>query len=293
MKKESYTVHEHIVPVCYLKFFANPENDKVHRYDKQHHDIKYKSPKTIGYEDDFYEIYKDSKGKREYCSRNTIEDVLGKIEHKFRETFYDIVKAEDISNMQEEEKEILSDYISVQFARTKKQHLIMSDLLEFFMEDINKLSEHGKKLILQNALFAGKSDTDVENYASLRDLIYNWLTNNSKFIFIQNSTNILFYTCDNPVLIFDESDNLSIDALYIPLSPTFALWVMDKEISTQYKDVDIQHIEKDGVLFFNELICNNADRYIISRKFTDADKNFLKQCGYELKKIGKDDEKHN
>ena len=104
MKKESYTVHEHIVPVCYLKFFANPENDKVHRYDKQHHDIKYKSPKSIGYEDDFYEIYKDSKGKREYCSRNTIEDVLGKIEHKFRETFYDIVKAEDISNMQEEKK---------------------------------------------------------------------------------------------------------------------------------------------------------------------------------------------
>ena len=57
MGKENYTVHEHIVPVCYLKFFANPQKNKVHRYDKQYHDIKYKSPKTIGYEDDFYEKY--------------------------------------------------------------------------------------------------------------------------------------------------------------------------------------------------------------------------------------------
>ena len=152
-----------------------------------------------------------------------VEDILGRIEHKFRETFYDIIKTEDIGDIGDTEKEVLCDYISVQFARTKKQHLIMLNLLESFIEDISKISEQGKKLLLQNILFAG-NNTDVKESVSLRDLIYNWLMNNSKFIFIQNDTDTLFYTCDNPVLIFDESDNLSIDALYTPLRQTFAFW---------------------------------------------------------------------
>lgn len=284
-KKSQFTVHEHIVPECYLELFLNSKNQKVHRYHKQNGDIKFVSTSGVAYEDDFYEIYTVNDGKKEYVQRNVLEDALGEMENRFIQSWSEIIYSKNMNKISDKEMQILCDFVSIQFARTKRQYFIMRDVLETLIPNINSFSCASQKLAIQNTLFAYKKDKTIKDDVSLRDMVYEWLINYGCFIFLENNKPHQFYTCDNPVLIFNETDNLILEALYIPLSPSFALWVVDKRQFPYLYKINKNYINEDGIQFFNKLICDNADKYIIANEFSEEDISFLKLNGYNVTHI--------
>lgn len=287
MGDKKYTVHQHTVPVFYLKFFSNPSNKMIQRYHKINMDIKSVSPRSVSYEDDFYEIYKirNTDGKKIYLHRNIIENVLGNIENKFEKEFFDIINTENCNTIGKDKQEILCDYISTQLVRTTKQIKIMNKIFESetnneLISKYSKLSEYNKKLILFNSFF---------DY--LKNLIYKQILNQCDMFFIKNSSNILFMTSDNPVILLNDSKINTFDAIYMPLSPTFALFMCDKKYNETQSKMNKMVNDEKWIKYLNCQICENSDKYIISRNFSKNDIVFLKGIGYTIKYIKCDNNK--
>lgn len=145
-------------------------------------------------------------------------------------------------------------YMLIQHFRTPKKFLALNklNLSAFESIDVNKSS----------------FPVLLTHYLSVY-IVNMWTLNSGKLILLRNATNTKFITSDNPcVQIINNLPSGNFFELYFPITPELSLIYSYRDCYNDCSEIIISN-EKD-IIYYNELIRQNAIRYIYSFNKIDA-----------------------
>ncbi|MGB1563063.1 MAG: DUF4238 domain-containing protein [Sinimarinibacterium flocculans] len=263
----------HYVPRFYLRHFLDAE-DQLWIYDKNTDKVFKTTPDRIAAETHFYRLPESLAGGNDPLS---IEKALSHLESKASAVIARMAleaahrTATEGVALSDEERALLSEFISAQHFRT----LELRDLLLFLMEDTGIIEEGmdaQKRMALHVSVLSGSGLVE-----ELADSIYH-----SIWIFAKNSTATPFITSDHPVC-FKNADNRSwikgIEPLengrYIvfPISPTLILFCKEPGYwsGLQKFDLCISPVSLDNEMVDHE---NCGQAFMASRFLISCTNNF-------------------
>lgn len=244
-KKESNKKRQHYVPQFYLKNFSSRKTVKAkksfstHFFDKPTERTGMINIKNIAQENYFYGSKNDQK----------LEDELSKIESRCSSIYGRIINNRDITILEfARNRSLMSLFLGVQFIRTK-----------FFREAVSMHTAYIKNKLLDEFDYLGeelfsdfeemlkeeskkKFHLDFLNYSSIADFAKLFLS--KKWILLDNSTEIPFFTSDNPIVLFNPFNlghfgNLGLLSqgiqIYFPLNNELCLCLLDPKSYRNYK----------------------------------------------------------
>lgn len=270
---------QHYVPVLNLNGFTTADN-KIFVYDKVTDKVLEATVESIPFEDS---IYNNGFLNPDYIEKQYNDNSYSSIKSEivpFLTTFINKIVASDKYHISDEEKDIISAYLSLQIEKSTAFH-----------EELMKLprSSNGKHIDgkisdeqLQEMGFDfrnfdpdklfydrhAKGEKKRENFSKkIKDFIW--------FIVV-NETNIPFYTSDNPVVMKDNYANTyvlntgntskGIGIIY-PLNSKYLLAIRENGffIDNEMFENNMLHCSKeDGVRFYNALEIMNSHRHVYS-----------------------------
>lgn len=122
--------NQHYVPRMLLKNFSN-EKEQIQVFNKKNNKKFYANIKKIASEKHFYNF--DING-----TELTMENLLTSIEGDAASVIDKIIKQRSLASVSEDEKFILSAFVSVQLVRTKEFRAMFSDTVKMFADTVNK-----------------------------------------------------------------------------------------------------------------------------------------------------------
>ncbi|PWS32624.1 DUF4238 domain-containing protein [Pedobacter paludis] len=142
-------------------------------------------------------------------------------------------------------------YLFFQYVRTKK---MKKQVLEGFTS-----TEHKFWNVISHVM----ATTLCRIYSFSKDL---------NFTFLENSTDIRFLTCDQPVLnlladMVDETGSTNEIELYYPLSPTLALRISFTARAENW--IIARHIDDNEVDYLNKIVAREAHTYVFAEHKND------------------------
>jgi len=271
---------QHIIPEFYLRrFIMSPARKKIWVFDKISSRVFLTNITNAGCERNFYDIpfvlYPQLKGKK-----NPEEILFSPFDERsskmLNALFDDINSGSEISN--EKYKFGLAYFISMLILRVKRIRNSFETLsknrpeIDLINREKNK-EKYGSReheLLSRAAHFE-----DLKTPAIIIDPMANELLGRFEWNLRVNTTQKLFYTSDNPVVVNadcreDFIDNIRLDrpgrCVYIPLSPQYILVLKDRKIYAPLSPGKII-LEENGlkeVLYFNTLQVTQSSRWIYS-----------------------------
>lgn len=222
--------NQHYVPQFYLKKFSigNKGNERLWVFNKKELYLKKKKVKYTASKDFFYDFEKEYFKEGEYDLKNkqwleenygTIENktgkILKKIEEKVREkadktTNSEIIEFDIETEITIEEKLIISEFLSVQYIRTKSFREQISNTVKLLLEKTISITTPNK--LLKKALEEKQIGLEFhENFEkglhlqTILDQLKNKEIQKTIFsrvwVFQYNKTNKEYCTSDNPIII--------------------------------------------------------------------------------------------
>ena len=266
----------HYVPRFYLKHFLDAKQ-KLWVYDKDADKVFKTTPSKIAAENQFYRLPEPFVGEKGPFS---IETALSSLESMVSGIIARIIS--DVSNLavaekvavSDEERIILSRFISTQHFRT----LELRDLMLYLLEDTGLIEDHLSSEERKAIHFKLLSDSGLlEEFA---ESIYRAI-----WIFARNESSTPFITSDHPVCMKASNNRLRIKGvgpldsgsyLVFPISPTLILYC--KEFSfwsrIQEHDLCISPVKLDGDMVHHE---NCGQAFMASR--------FLISCSSDFQEV--------
>ncbi len=307
----SIVKNQHYVPQRYLRKFGNVQRKQgkdIHRFNifdkekqqiRENQNIENYASERFFYDVDFEELLKEAEAEgitidnemqelTNVVDKQHLENVFAtKVETTMYDPFENIVASHTMTPkdaytkkliIPEENKAKIAYYLSIQYLRTKE-----------YREKMIQLYEKGAKLFLKKEL-ADEVDPEFLNGVDIKlkksriNLYHNQQLLNTEFLeelsksllshiwfLAVNETDKLFYTSDNPIVLFghDEHQGLKSRGIEIifPITPRLAL-VM-RELEYFKKDLVLYNkfvpISKDYVDFCNTLQVFQSYRNVFSK----------------------------
>lgn len=224
MKNTEIAKNQHYVPQFLLKNFTVGKKPQIWVFDKQSGKKFKTNIKNIASETKFYDFsFKDTD--------LTIEPALAEVEAKAAKLIKSIVKKEGIAHLDDNDKIFLSQFLALQFTRTKEHRLRFKDMTEKMAEEIRRRGWNiedidGYKELTENDLkiHGVKSIMDSHEFAP-HFFAKSWLL-------FQTSKRHPFYISDNPITMQNMNDygfygNIGLAVkgieIYFPFSKTLTL----------------------------------------------------------------------
>jgi len=200
---ENKVKNQHTNPKVYLKNFHSrvviPENPKKRKkyflfvFDKDENSIIEKKTDKISYEKEFYNLMSE---------KQEIEIILSKSENDYSPISKKIIQDESLSNLSEDEKENLINFITFQILRSKYTREIIKEIPKKLKEEVcDKCSEN-----LREKLDNAKEPENIrktQNRIILDFENYKKYLQDKRIILIKNKTTLPFITSDNPARLWN------------------------------------------------------------------------------------------
>lgn len=312
MTSNGHAKIQHYVPQFLLKNFSKGKKSSVFVFDKQNNRQYKANTRKIVSENRFYDFKLNIK---EYEISGSIEETLSKIESDANNVLKKILDADNISVIDDIDKEKLSAFLAVQVARTKSTRInyeLVSQNLKTVLQERNCPIELLKDLDLSE----GEKDFFfdkfvIEETKNLMGVFYDKI-----WIWCKNETKILFCLGDDPVVCYNEFSTETDSMLnphgfgivgtitYLPITPTRALCLFcpvegEKIINSfneiqnllSYKSLPINHIyfshELDKYRMLYDTLTNNIPlsfqedriKHINSLEILNAEKYIISSDG--------------
>jgi hypothetical protein len=223
---------QHYVPIVYLKEFSN-STKKGHFlfvYDKENSNTFSSNIKNIGQETFFYDIDEE----------NIIERFFGRFEREFGTIIKKITSNNNLECLNDHYKKFLSEFISIQFLRTKEKKIIKKELTEKLISLIGKSSfpsfKKGEITISDDSLRKLHDQQILETFIPISKILMDEMSWKLSI----NNTKIPFWTSDNPCAVYNEltpkshKGNLGLKCkgfqLHFPLSSKLLLILINKNL---------------------------------------------------------------
>ena len=267
MQPIEYTVHEHYIPVFYLKQFS-PDQEKIFEYDVlngRNGQLNNPVPiRSICREKNLYE-FKDLSGNFAY--RNLIEKRFQLYEGEFSKVFRSIrskthyeVNYDTRCFLNKYEKAMLIFFLSTVILRNPDILRVAQETAkEFFGDQLS--GTEAKNLALLTCLPIYK-DIDVQG-RNILNSVMQWFENMSFQIGCAEKE--LLWTSDNPVILFGESCPVKPEQVFMPLSPKLVLFMKSMEKTNKECYNRLVSLENQDVEFINEHIVMHSKRWIYSK----------------------------
>jgi len=229
------------------------------------------------------QIFEESLSLIEMINSKIIKDIINNAKNTFTKNIYKDKDIDNILKIKEKYKKELSFFLAIQYLRTKEARITFEQLyigtLTKIMEKIMGIEfDNYSQITLDNnhlqifhldILFNSKY---VEEIAYLLE-DYHWQL-------LINKTKHSFYTSDSPVVYYPNIKNKNSFqgygfatfgiSIYYPISPEFALLITEKNFFNKIKKFlkykNIVLLQKENVIFYNDLIVHNSTQQIFSNK---------------------------
>lgn len=277
-------MNAHIIPRTYLKHFCNNNGDlmviakHINKNWYQNIKPKPKKPESVCYEKDYFKL----RTVKDKTKENIIEDFFCKeFESKYDFYYEKIIKLANkpIVIIPKNIANYWFRYCAYQVFRTRESIENTIQYLYSQRDDIYKnMSNDEKRDCLLFMMFIKQS----ENEQSQMEEFANILKNTHQIEICKNTSATNFITSDNPIYVhfnsvkFEYFGKLSTyeDAiLFLPISPKIMLKFSPKKLVKNKKDINF---DDDAVNFINDSIIFGAEKYIISKEFTNNNIEFIK-----------------
>jgi Protein of unknown function (DUF4238) len=280
---------QHFVPQCYLKWFAD-ENQHLFVFDKlacksfktrvadiaQKHrlyDFLQEADEAVPSTSDFDgDIVFSLKFKDEMPDLQSVENVLSKLEENYAAAFGEmqqtIAKRKPLTRKQ---KYILSHFIAVQWRRTPEYRKSLIELFEKLATKTWEVTHSGEKRQFRYypTYASVQQATDMLNpFVNER---YIQVLMSHIWIIALNTSDMLLYTSDQPVVKFSRGDLQGFGSsgiqITLPLTPRHALLVCDRNTfpyATGYEDRYID-LDAESVKHYNSLQIRDSSQHTYSQ----------------------------
>ncbi|MCJ7431440.1 DUF4238 domain-containing protein [Candidatus Bathyarchaeota archaeon] len=257
---------EHYVPQFYLKNFTIGGKGKtLHCFDKATLKEFISTPKNVACGKHFYDAEP---------SEQSVENFLSKIEADFSVAYNKLIIERDLRELKLDEVKNIATFIVLQELRTREWRETLRDL-------VKQLNERLSKYKMSDKLKEELEDVTREEYPKemqlgmmsryLGEFVEMML--GTKWILIENGTQMLFWTSDQPVTRYNPVDksplgNLGILCegiqIFYPLTPLLALCFCDPFHYHRYPD-KMTTKNVDNVIFQNSMQVLWSTRLIFSQ----------------------------
>lgn len=297
-------VYQHKIPQVYMKYWSHQKGEEkmIYAYNKEEvkkslirsryessiqgkksmFEVEAVSTSTVGGENDFYTIFKNSlicneEDKRRIKSGELrildIENNLGKIENRWTSIADGIINntSNNKTVLKEFKKKEIIYFTMTMYFRGNKGVEKMRDLLidlisnpnlstnlnnqyrEILTEILKEEKEFSKEFLLNEL-------RKLFNKEGLIYKLYELIEKNCTIIFSKAKGNIKFITSDNPSLKAKIKDKGEV--ITMPITPNIIIEiVLNREGNKQYKVFDL---DDKGVINFNQMIFENSKEFVIS-----------------------------
>jgi len=231
-EKLKKTKRQHYVPIVYLKGFSNSIKKEyfLSVYDKENGNIFPSNIRRIGHENFFYDI----------DGKNLIEIFFGKFEGQFGKILKKITNKKDLKYLNENDKKVLSCFISIQFLRSKEKRIMQKQIAEKLINLVGKVNipnfKEGEITLSEDTLRRSHDLHIFENFIPISKILIDEMS----WKLCINTTKNPFWTSDNPCAIYNELEpeshkgNLGLKCkgfqLHFPLSSDILLILMNKNL---------------------------------------------------------------
>jgi hypothetical protein len=263
---------QHYVPKFYLDGFADT-NGMVWVFDKLKKTIFSSKPEGIAGENYFYDV---PKLESSFQLVQPLEKAFGPHESEAAQVIQYLdwaIFEENFPTLHKNNREVLAMHLALQIVRTPKYR---QSLLDFFNQSDDKEIEPLKKIFNEDErMIHAFTFMDSDSINSLSEMISNQI-----WLFARNSTDIPFYSSDNPVL-FKTKDNKEWTSpklptengiqIIFPLSADCLLYVMEKEYWSRVMPFD----GKISPVTFTEYMVDheNSGQVAFSKRFVFSCRN--------------------
>jgi len=185
-----------------------------------------------------------------------------------------------LDNLAQDNKEVLSYFISLQFNRTKAQretfHEMTSNILDRVMKfGEGKMTDKNKAEIYTQL---GYSEDETEQKIQDINLLVSMTKTcfphflNKKLCLLKTKTKNPFYISDNPVVMYNHHDlspgsiglNVKGIEIYLPISKTLCLSMLCPEAFKLLPDNVILNMSEEHVIFNNHLQVDSSETFVLS-----------------------------
>lgn len=267
--ENNFVKNQHYVPVCYLANFGINGNQgresTIFFYNFINKHLGEANVNTFPKESYFYDI--DELGD----NKQIIDEVYSQLEGEYSELLKEVlVLAEQRENLLlslSNKKHKLADFFAIQIERSKA-------IREYYKAVYYELKS---KLPSEYIPDYDKNDFKrLHNISILDGRLANFYANlfsDRKWVFLVNHTDVPFVTSDNPCIQINHSNDMneiispvSIKAThYIPLSPSLAIEIYEKNISRN----DFSYFDfyrKEHIIWYNLNMKEQCTMYLFSNK---------------------------
>lgn len=253
------TKRQHFVPQHYLRGFSKLNGKKhfLYTYNKKSGEKFPANIKNIGHENYFYDTSEDQE----------IEKRLSKLEAEFNIVLKNIIKIKDLKKLSNQDKEILSKFIALQFLRTNESRIMLEQTSKTLIDEIIKKIPGLDNLDVKIDKNESR-DNHVALMFDLADEIYKIILDEMAWKLCINNTETPFWTSDHPCASYNElnpeqyTSNMGLRCngfqLHIPLSNELLLIVMNPDI--KLSDLtNSRNVNNEKMKDLIEKICEKND----------------------------------
>jgi len=259
MRKSEIAKNQHYVPQFLLKNFTVGKKPQLWVFDKQTGKKFKTNIKNIASETKFYDFTFEN-------VELTIEPALAEVEANASRIIKGIVKKEDISQLDDNDKIFFSHFLALQFTRTKEHRLRFQDLSSKMVEAIRERGfnpeeiEGCKELSEDDFKLHGiKSVFDSKEFA-LHFYTKTWLL-------FKTSKKQPLYISDNPITLQNMNDygfygNIGLAVkgieIYFPISKTLTMALYCPSLEEQFRETykKYQFLSKVNPMLLSQNIKN-------------------------------------
>lgn len=270
--------HSHILPHFYLERFAY--NDALHPQNKESVLIAYRSnfnkwqqkgfgQKSIFTSNGIYDFVSISE------SEQTVEKYLGNIETEMGKV---LRKLENHVSLQSADYGFLSMFMISLLNRTTKK----MNQFQVFIEQLRTIYKNFDTSVdneYTKCFFSEYEDADKIKILKTAEIVNSSKLFEDSFYFLHNTTNIPFFTSDNPVVLKDMSKNeienlfnfpinncllINRKCMILPLTPKLSVFYCEYLDKTQMNQHSISIFDENIIFKLNLLQLINCEKFVIS-----------------------------
>jgi hypothetical protein len=287
MCKNPIVKNQHYVPQSYLKHFAIKNEERIYVYDKTTKKSFSSSIRNISAEKYFYDLPEEA--EKLGFPVQYFEKLFSGIEGNFASTHKNLIENLENNNFtgfSDEEKEFISNFVIIQFLRTKQDRIVLNDsALQFYREYLYSLTEKNfpikeyPKEIYPEISMKDENENIYQLVMIERSLNDPNLKNNLKkyiWIILKNETETPFISSDNPLVNYIHKKNpakpetgmfLLSNELFLPLSPQYGIVFLDVVYFSQLLNKNNTIIpvkDKEHIKLYNFLQTKDSHRQVFS-----------------------------
>jgi hypothetical protein len=241
---------QRLLPQFYMRSFGS----RLFCFDKMNNKVFPTDPRKIGYENNFYEA--------NFTPWSEAENLLGDREKEFKGTLLESLENYRIKKLSHESHNTMCTFIAVQMLRTNLERIGIGN---FTGQELDKIGEKylGQE-IMEKIRMMPLRETAIILYrlnllgglGRIADVLFE-----KEMFFVENTTQIPFWTSDNPVVPYNGTDK----HLDLSFPSTEVFFPLSGNLTMVFSNSLVQpHGDEDFVSFVNLLQVMNSTRFVYS-----------------------------